>query len=154
MEGFSDPYCILGIVFGRYFGQNEKSIVSDACINSSTTVTGQNDTDNIHASSSIPVSGRKGIDNNSRMTLSRSSFRRFGRSFRKHTNMSDKGQNVHSDLQKISGSNWSKSVANKEGNIPIGVMKSTQVKEQTLNPVWNETFRLLRRLTRQHHLTS
>ncbi|CAH8875233.1 unnamed protein product [Trichobilharzia szidati] len=141
LNGFSDPYCILGIVFGRYFGQNEKSTVSDASVNSSTTVTGQNDTDNIHASSSIPVSGRKGIDN-SHMTLSRSSFRRFGRSFRKHTNMSDKGQNVHSDLQKISGSNWSKSVANKEGNVPIGVMKSTQVKEQTLNPVWNETFRL------------
>ncbi|VDO79176.1 unnamed protein product [Schistosoma curassoni] len=87
------------------------------------------------------ASGKKGFDNN-RVTFTRSSFRRFSQSLNKRTNQSDKLQTSHNESFKMAGAASSKSVVDKEGHIPVGIMKSTQVKEQTLNPVWNESFRL------------
>ncbi|CAH8576025.1 unnamed protein product [Schistosoma turkestanicum] len=140
LNGFSDPYCILGVIFGRYVGQNEKLTTPDSCVKTATTTSSQNDLES--AQTIRPTSGRKGLDNN-RVTFTRSSFRRFSQSFNKRTQQSDKLHSSHSESFKISGTTSPKSVVNKEGHIPVGIMKSTQVKEQTLNPVWNETFRFI-----------
>ncbi|CAH8675952.1 Cathepsin L2 [Schistosoma haematobium] len=139
LNGFSDPYCILGIIFGRYVGQNEKSTTPDSFIKTTTTTSSQNDLETVQTMRN--ASGKKGFDNN-RVTFTRSSFRRFSQSLNKRTNQSDKLQTSHNESFKMAGAASSKSVVNKEGHIPVGIMKSTQVKEQTLNPVWNESFRL------------
>ncbi|CAH8634632.1 unnamed protein product [Heterobilharzia americana] len=86
LNGFSDPYCILGVIFGRYLGQNEKS-TSDNFLKSSSTAFTQNDAENMQPSASSPLQnmpGRKGTDN-CHVTFSRSSFRRFSQSIRKRT---------------------------------------------------------------------
>ncbi|XP_018655050.1 subfamily C1A unassigned peptidase (C01 family) [Schistosoma mansoni] len=139
LNGFSDPYCILGIIFGRYVGNNEKSTTPDLSINTTTTTFSPNDLETVQTTRN--VSGKKGFDNN-RVTFTRSSFRRFSQSFNKRTNQSEKLNISHNESFKMSGATSSKSVVNKEGHVPVGIMKSTQVKEQTLNPVWNENFRL------------
>ncbi|TNN11454.1 BAI1-associated protein, partial [Schistosoma japonicum] len=144
LNGFSDPYCILGVIYGRYVGQNEKSMIQDSFMKTATSVSGQNDLESVQPSTLVPIqnaSGKKALENN-RVTFSRSSFRRLNQSFKKRTNQNDKLQTSHNESFKVSATSSSKSTVNKEGHVPVGLLKSTQVKEQTLNPVWNETFRL------------
>lgn len=120
-------------------GQNEKSTTLDSSLRTATTTSSQNDLETVQTIRN--ASGKKGFDNN-RVTFTRSSFRRFSQSLNKRTNQSEKLQTSHNESFKMSGATSSKSVVNKERHVPVGIMKSTQVKEQTLNPVWNEGFRL------------
>ncbi|THD28058.1 hypothetical protein D915_001132 [Fasciola hepatica] len=122
IDGFSDPYCILGIIPGG------------SQINSEIMECGAMTAADSEISLQVKPSNRIAVSEGPK----RNTSTRFGQSFRRRIMANNGTSGTNSKSLEVSIPTHLTCL--KDSQIPVKLMRSTSVKENTLNPVWNEKF--------------